>query len=72
MASGRVGCLSKGQYLPSLLSICPDHWSDRREHEMAEMILAVPRGFLVESRTSGDTAGVAAGFEALVHGRGDG
>jgi AcrR family transcriptional regulator len=54
------------QYLPSLLSICPEHWSDRRKLEVAEMILAVLRGFLVDSRTSGDTAGVAAGFEALI------
>ena len=54
------------QYLPSLLSICPAYWSDRRKLEVAEMILAVLRGFLVDSRTSGDTAGVAAGFEALV------
>jgi AcrR family transcriptional regulator len=28
------------QYLPSLLSICPEHWSDRRKLEVAEMILA--------------------------------
>jgi hypothetical protein len=30
------------------------------------MILAVLRGFLVDLRTSGETAGIAAGFEALV------
>lgn len=54
------------QYLPSLLSLCPEGWSDRRKLEVAEMILAVLRGFLVDSRTSGDTAGVSAGFEALV------
>jgi AcrR family transcriptional regulator len=53
------------QYLPSLLSICPEHWSDRRKLEVAEMILAVLRGFLVDARTSGDTEGVAAGFDAL-------
>ncbi len=53
------------QYLPTLLSICPEHWSDRRKLEVAEMILATLRGFLVDARTSGDTAGIAAGFEAL-------
>jgi AcrR family transcriptional regulator len=53
------------QYLPTLLSICPEDWSDRRKLEVAEMILAVLRGFLVDARTSGDTAGIAAGFEAL-------
>ena len=54
------------QYLPALLSICPEHWSGRRKLEVAEMILAVLRGFLVDLRTSGDAEGIAAGFEALV------
>ncbi|TFV83437.1 TetR/AcrR family transcriptional regulator [Blastococcus sp. CT_GayMR16] len=53
------------QYLPSLQSLCPEEWSDRRKLEVAEMILATLRGFLVDARTSGDTAGIAAGFEAL-------
>ncbi|WP_331770999.1 TetR/AcrR family transcriptional regulator (plasmid) [Embleya sp. NBC_00888] len=53
------------QYLPTLLSICPEHWSDRRKLEVAEMVLAVLRGFLVDARTSGDLDGVAAGFDAL-------
>lgn len=54
------------QYLPALLSICPAEWSGRRKLEVAEMILAVLRGFAVDSRTSGDIAGIAAGFEALM------
>jgi len=54
------------QYLPWLLSICPAPWSDRRKLEVAEMILAVLRGFLVDARTSGDSDGIAAGFDALV------
>jgi len=54
------------QYLPSLLSVCPARWSERRKLEVAEMILAVLRGFLVDARTSGDTAGISAGFEALI------
>lgn len=29
------------------------------------MIMAVLRGFLVDARTSGDTIGIAAGFEAF-------
>jgi AcrR family transcriptional regulator len=61
-----LGREASKQYLPSLLSICPVAWSDRRKLEVAHMILAVLRGFLVDRRTSGDTAGVAAGFEALV------
>jgi len=54
------------QYLPALLSLCPADWSERRKLEVAEMILAVLRGFVVGRRTSGDTAGIAAGFEALM------
>lgn len=53
------------QYLPSLLSICPPQWSDRRKLEVAEMILAALRGFLIDELTSGNTTGVEAGFEAL-------
>ncbi len=54
------------QYLPALLAACPPGWAQGRKLEVAEMILAVLRGFLVESRTSGDSAGIAAGFEALI------
>jgi AcrR family transcriptional regulator len=60
-----LGREASQQYLPSLLSVCPADWSDGRKLEVAEMILAVLRGFLVDARTSGDTAGIAAGFEAL-------
>jgi len=60
-----LGREASKQYLPSLLSILPAPWSDRRKLEVAEMILATLRGFLVDSRTSGDAAGIAAGFEAL-------
>ena len=66
--SDRYAELGRGasqQYLPTLLSACPGHWSERRRLEVAEMVLATLRGFLVDARTSGDTAGVAAGFEAL-------
>jgi AcrR family transcriptional regulator len=53
------------QYLPPLLSVCPEGWSDERKLEVAEMILAVLQGFRVDWLTSGDTARVAAGFDAL-------
>ena len=54
------------QYLPSLLSICPENWSDQRKLEVAEMILATLRGFVVDRATgNGDMAGADAGFEAL-------
>jgi len=53
------------QYLPPLVSACPEGWSDRRKLEVAEMILAVLQGFRVDWLTSEDTARVAAGFDAL-------
>lgn len=61
-----LGREASRQYLPTLLAVCPEHWSARRKLEVAEMVLATLRGFLVDARTSGDSAGVAAGFEALV------
>ncbi|MEW9548129.1 hypothetical protein [Nonomuraea sp. NPDC050783] len=63
---GWLGREASRLYLPSLVSLCPADWSDRRKHEVAELVLAALRGFLVEWRTSGDAAGIAAGFEALI------
>jgi AcrR family transcriptional regulator len=65
---GRHAELGRGasqQYLPSLLSICPEHWSDQRKLEVSEMILAALRGFLIDRLVSADNAGAEAGFEAL-------
>ena len=62
---GELGRGASQQYLPSLVSICPEHWSDRRKAEVAEMILATLLGFLIDRLTSGNTTGVEAGFEAL-------
>jgi AcrR family transcriptional regulator len=53
------------QYLPALLSLCPAHWTQRRKHEVAELILAAMRGFLIDRLTSGNTSGVEAGLKAL-------
>lgn len=64
----RYAELSRGateQYLPSLLAACPDRWGEQRRLEVAEFVLAALRGFLVDLRTSGDTAGIGAGFAAL-------
>ena len=66
--SARYAELGRGasqQYLPSLLSVCPQEWSDQRKLEVSEMILAALRGFLIDWLTSGNTTGVEAGFEAL-------
>ncbi|WP_134109058.1 TetR/AcrR family transcriptional regulator [Kribbella pratensis] len=53
------------QYMPTLLSLCPESWSEQRRQEVAELILATLRGFLIEWRTSGDAAGIEAGLAAL-------
>jgi hypothetical protein len=51
--------------MPTLLASCAEDWPDRRKLEVAELVLATLRGFLIEWRTSGDAAGIDAGFEAL-------
>ena len=60
-----LGRGATAQYLPALLSVCPEHWSPRRKLEVSEMLLAVLRGFLIDRLTGGDEAGLAAGFAAL-------
>ena len=52
-------------YLPALASICPPDWTEQRKLEVAELILAALRGFLIDQLTSGNSDGVAAGFQAL-------
>jgi AcrR family transcriptional regulator len=66
---GRYAALGRGasqQYLPTLMSFCPPDWPEQRRHEVASMILATLRGFLVDLLTSDDGAGAEAGFEALL------
>ncbi len=66
--SARYAELGRGasqQYLPTLLSVCPPSWSGQRKLEVSEMIMAALRGFLIDQLTSGNNAGVEAGFEAL-------
>jgi hypothetical protein len=66
---GRYAELGRGasqQYLPTLVSFCPAHWPEQRKLEVASMILATLRGFLVDLLTSPDGSGAAAGFEALL------
>ncbi|WP_433561364.1 TetR/AcrR family transcriptional regulator [Nocardia sp. CA-151230] len=60
-----LGREASKQYLPLLLSLCPVAWPERRKREVAELILAALRGFLIDWLTSGDTAGAEAGLEAL-------
>ena len=66
--SERYGDLGHGasqQYLPALLSIFPEGWLEERKVEVAEMVLATLRGFLIDRLASGDTEGVEKGFAAL-------
>lgn len=63
---GELGREASQQYMPVLLAICPDHWSERRKLEVSSLIMAALRGFLVHRLTTGDTAGATAGLEALV------
>jgi AcrR family transcriptional regulator len=66
---GRYAALGRGasqQYLPTLVSFCPAQWPEQRKFEVASMILATLRGFLVDLLTSSDGDGAAAGFEALL------
>ncbi|MEC3952410.1 TetR/AcrR family transcriptional regulator [Nocardia sp. CDC153] len=60
-----LGVEASKQYLPLLLSICPAGWDDRRKHEVAAMILAALRGFLVDWLISGESTDANPGFAAL-------
>jgi AcrR family transcriptional regulator len=62
---GELGRGASQQYLPALQSLCPPDWSPRRRLEVAELVLAAMRGFLIDRLTSGDSDGVEAGFAAL-------
>lgn len=53
------------QYLPTLVGLCPPDWSDARKAEVAQLVLATLRGFLIHRATGGDQAGIDAGFAAL-------
>jgi AcrR family transcriptional regulator len=66
---GRYAALGRGasqQYLPTLVSFCPAGWPEPRKLEVASMILATLRGFLVDLLTSDDGSGAEAGFAALL------
>lgn len=53
------------QYLPALIELCPPHWTHRRKHEVAVMILATLRGFLIDRGFIETAESVEAGFAAL-------
>jgi len=62
----QLGREASTQYLPTLFSLCPEDWSDQRKFEVAHMMLAIFRGFLMDWRTTGETRRIDAGIEALL------
>jgi AcrR family transcriptional regulator len=62
---GQLGREASVLYLPPLMSLCPDAWTEQRRRGVAHMILAAFRGFLVEWRITGDASGIEAGLDAL-------
>jgi AcrR family transcriptional regulator len=66
--AGRYGELGRDaarQYLPGLVALCSPDWPEQRKAEVAEMILAALRGFLIDWRLSRDAARIGAGLDAL-------
>jgi AcrR family transcriptional regulator len=56
------------RFLPPLRALCPPEWSGQRKDEVAELVFAALRGFLVQRRTGspdGESGGEA-GFAALL------
>lgn len=65
----RYGVLAReasAEYLPALVALCPPTWDAGRKSEVAAMVLATLRGFLVDLRTTGRSDTVDAGFAALL------
>ncbi|GAB3925469.1 TetR family transcriptional regulator [Microlunatus endophyticus] len=54
------------QYITPLESLCPPDWTVGRKREVAELMLATLRGFLVEWRTNRETDRIEAGLAALI------
>ena len=65
---GAIAVDAAGHFLPALRDMCPPQWSDQRKDEIAELVFAALRGFLVQRRTGGTDGGSGgeAGFEALL------
>jgi AcrR family transcriptional regulator len=62
---GALALDAADRFLPPLRALCPPQWWQQRRAEVAELVFAALRGFLVQRRTSGDTGGEA-GFAALL------
>ena len=53
-------------YRASLISLCPPDWTQRHKEQVAELILATMRGFLMEWQTSPKTTYVDRALSVLV------
>jgi DNA-binding transcriptional regulator YbjK len=53
------------QYREPLLSLLPSEWAAERRGQVADLLLAVFRGFLMDWRTTSDTARIRPALEAL-------
>ena len=71
---GALAADALDRFLPPLRAVCPPDWSEQRKEEVAELVFAALRGFLVQRRTNaggggGDAesgGGGEAGFAALL------
>ncbi|ACU70922.1 putative transcriptional regulator, TetR family [Catenulispora acidiphila DSM 44928] len=61
-----------GHFLPALRDMCPPQWSERRKDEVAELVFAALRGFLVQRRTGGSEGGGGSDGGGDGNGVGDG
>lgn len=53
------------QYRDALREILPAEWTDERRTEVADLLLATFRGFLMDWRTTGDAERITSALEAL-------
>lgn len=65
---GALAADASDRFLPPLRALCPPQWSEQRKEEVAELVFAALRGFLVQRRTNADGSGEGgeAGFAALL------
>jgi AcrR family transcriptional regulator len=66
---GALAADAGDRFLPVLRALCPPDWAQQRRQEVAELVFAALRGFLVQRRTTPggqDGHGGEAGFAALL------
>ena len=56
---------ASAEYLPALIERCPVAWPEERKREVAHLVLAALRGFLIERATTRDESGIQGGLRAL-------